>query len=132
MLSLTDLPGALQNSQGNNREASDPPLETLRLLQLAVAEEDDATSKLVIPQSTLPMPPSHESHGHGQDSQNLNPELQVQGEAVVGGTTMLQQSLGQEMQGDCGGEVGSVASAMFHEQVSHLMSAFSMIEFEIV
>ncbi|RLN25077.1 transcription factor VOZ1-like [Panicum miliaceum] len=34
---------ATQNSQENNREASDPPSEMLRLLQLVVAEEDDAT-----------------------------------------------------------------------------------------
>ncbi|KAF8783627.1 hypothetical protein HU200_000452 [Digitaria exilis] len=49
--------GTAQNSQGNNREASNPPSETLRLLHLAVAEEeDDATSKLTAPRSPLQVP----------------------------------------------------------------------------
>uniref|UniRef100_A0A0D9WIN1 Transcription factor VOZ1 n=1 Tax=Leersia perrieri TaxID=77586 RepID=A0A0D9WIN1_9ORYZ len=132
-------------SQGNNREASDPPSETLRLLHLAgVDEEDDATSKLVMPRSPLPMP---ESHGHLQGGHDLNPVLQggggaaelmvpqsplsmpsphqnhghgqnanhnLQGEPVIGGA--MQQSQDHGMQGDCG-EVAGAANAMFHDQL---------------
>ncbi|KAL5203341.1 hypothetical protein ABZP36_014293 [Zizania latifolia] len=89
-LSVPSPASSLQNSQsqGNNREASDPPSETLRLLHLAVAEEeDDATSKLVMPRSPLRTPSPHHSHGHGQGGHNLNPELQ--GEAMARGATEL-------------------------------------------
>ncbi|KAF0925213.1 hypothetical protein E2562_015625 [Oryza meyeriana var. granulata] len=80
-------------SQGNNREASDPPSETLRLLQLAGAEEeDDATSKLVMPRSPLPMPSSHESHGHVQAGHNLSPVLQGEAMAVGAAELMVTRS----------------------------------------
>jgi hypothetical protein len=102
-------PGALQNSQGNSQGAADPSSETLRLLKLAIEEEDDATSKLAIPRS------SRLSHGLGQEDQNLNAELQLQGEDVT------QQSLGHEMLGDYGGEVADVANALFNDQVLRLM-----------
>ncbi|XP_044947985.1 nascent polypeptide-associated complex subunit alpha, muscle-specific form-like [Hordeum vulgare subsp. vulgare] len=38
--------GASQNSLGNKQGAADPPSETLRLRQLAIEEEDDATNNL--------------------------------------------------------------------------------------
>lgn len=94
---------ALQNSLGNNQGAADPPSETLRLLQLAIEEEDDATSKLA-----QPMQPSRQD-GH----QNLNPGLQVHGGTVDGGADASQQSMGHGMQG----EVADVANALFSDQV---------------
>jgi hypothetical protein len=115
-LVLTGFPAAAQNSQGNNREASDLPSETLRLLQLAVAEEeDDATSNLAVPRSPQLVPPFHQNqgHGHGQDIQM--PNLDQQGDAVAGGSAPSQQPLGQGVQGDSG-EVAAVADAMFNDQ----------------
>ncbi|KAM0924984.1 hypothetical protein ACQ4PT_004523 [Festuca glaucescens] len=110
-LSVASPASSLQNSQGNSQGAADPPSETLRLLQLAIEEEDDATSKLAIPRS------SRLSHGLGQDDQNLNAELQVQGENVAGGAPVTQQSLGHEIMGDYGGEVADVANALFNDQM---------------
>lgn len=124
---LTGCCGAAQNSQGNNREASDPPSDTLRLLQLVVPEEeDDATSKHLVPQSTQQAPPSHQSHEHGHDSRMANTDQQC--EAMDGGTAPAQHSLGQGVEGDCG-EVTAVANAMFNDQV---VFAFSIIELETV
>lgn len=124
---LTGSGGAAQDSQGNNRQASDPPSETLRLLQLAVTEEeDDATSKLLVPQSLQQVPPCEQSHAHGQDSRMANPGQQR--EAVDGSTAPAQHSLGQGVEGDCG-EVAAVANAMFNDQV---LFAFSIIELEVV
>lgn len=120
-LSVPSPASSFQNSQGNNREASDPPSETLRLLQLAVAEEeDDATSKLAVPRSPQQVPAFHQNqgHGHGQDVQM--PNLGQQGEAVAGGAAPLQQPLGQGVQGDCG-EVAAVANAMFNDQFNDQM-----------
>lgn len=112
-LVLTGIHGAAQNSQGNNREASDPPSDTLRLLQLAVPEEeDDASSKLLVP-------PSRQTHEHGQDSRMANTDQQC--EAIDGGTAPAQHSLGQGVDGDCG-EVSSVANAMFNHRVVFLFS----------
>ena len=82
------------------------------MLQLAIEEEDDATSRLAVPRSPLPVQPSRLSHGLGQDDQNLNPELQVQGEL----------SPGHGMLGDCGGEVADIDNALLSDQVSHSMS----------
>lgn len=102
--------GAPQGSQGNHTGAPGPPSETLRLLQLAVAEEeDDATSKLADPRSPLPVPDSNQNiyehqHGHGQDTWMSNPEQQ--GESA-------QQSLEHGMQGSCG-EVAA-ANAVFDQ-----------------
>lgn len=107
--------GTAQNSQGNNREASNPPSETLRLLHLAVAEEeDDATSKLTVPRSPLQVPAFHQNQGHGQGVQM--PNLDQQCEAVAGGAPPSQQS-DQGVQGDCG-QVAAVADAMFSDQVT--------------
>ncbi|XP_051209839.1 transcription factor VOZ1 [Lolium perenne] len=110
-LSVASPASSLQNSLGNSQGAADPPSETLRLLQLAIEEEDDATSKLAIPRS------SRLSHGLGQDDQNLNAELQVQGENVAGGAPVTQQSLGHEVMGDYSGEVADVANALFNDQM---------------
>ncbi|CAN6332404.1 unnamed protein product, partial [Urochloa humidicola] len=100
-LSVPSPASSLQNSQGNNREASDPPSETLRLLQLAVAEEeDDATSKLTVPRSPLQVPAFNQNQGHGQGVQM--PNLSQQCEAVAGDAAPSQQSLRQGVQGDCG------------------------------
>ncbi|KAE8768185.1 Pantothenate kinase 2 [Hordeum vulgare] len=99
--------GASQNSLGNNQGVADPPSETLRLLQLAIEEEDDATSKLA-----QPMQPSRQ-----EDHSNLNPGLQVHVGNVAGGAQASQQSLGHGMQGDCGGEVTDVANALFSNQI---------------
>nr|AAU89121.1 expressed protein DH12 [Zea mays] len=107
-LSVPSPASSLQNSQGNNREASDPPSDTLRLLQLAVPEEeDDASSKLLVP-------PSRQTHEHGQDSRMANTDQQC--EAIDGGTAPAQHSLGQGVDGDCG-EVSSVANAMFNHRM---------------
>lgn len=112
---LTGSCGAAQNSQGNNREASDPPSDTLRLLQLVVPEEeDDATSKLLVPQSAQQAPSPHQSHDHGQDSRMANTDQQC--EAMDGGTAPAQHSLGQGVEAGCG-EVAAVANAMFNDQV---------------
>lgn len=128
-LNVASPASSLQNSQGNNRAVSDPPSETLRMLQLAVEEEDDATSKLMIPRLPLVMQPSRQSHGLGQNDQNLNPDLQVQGSPVAGGATAPQQSLGQGMQGDCAGEVSDVANALFHEQMYYIDHELSIDDF---
>ncbi|GJM89075.1 hypothetical protein PR202_ga05671 [Eleusine coracana subsp. coracana] len=109
--------GAPQGSQANNKGARDPPSETLRLLQLAVAEEeDDATSKLADPRSPLPVPDSHQNvfeHQHGQNAWMPNPEQQGGG---------AQQSLEHGVQGGCG-EV-SAANAMFDQMyyIDHELS----------
>ncbi|XP_006654646.1 transcription factor VOZ1-like [Oryza brachyantha] len=152
-LSVPSPASSLQNSQsqGNKREASDPPSETLRLLQLAGAEEeDDATSKLVMPRSPLPMPASsHEGHGHGQAGHNLNPVLQG-GTAEMVPHSPLQmpsshqshghgQNLNPNMQGeavlgsaaapqqsldqgmqDDCGDAAGAANAMFHDQLYYI------------
>ncbi|CAN6337082.1 unnamed protein product [Urochloa humidicola] len=128
-LSVPSPASSLQNSEGNNREASDPPSETLRLLQLAVAEEeDDATSKLSVPRSPLQAPAFHQNqvHGHGQDVQM--PNLNQQGEAVAGGAAPSQQSLGQGVQGDCG-EAAAVANAMFNNQMYYIDQELSIDDF---
>jgi len=128
-LSAPSPASSLQNSQGNNKEASDPPSETLRLLQLAVAEEeDDATSRLTVPRSPLQVQDIHQNQGqgHGQDVQM--PNLNQRCEVVAGGAAPSQQSPGQGLQGDCG-EVAAVANAMFNEEVKF---TFKMSEFESV
>ncbi|GJN14929.1 hypothetical protein PR202_gb01806 [Eleusine coracana subsp. coracana] len=105
-----------QGSQGNNTGARDPPSETLRLLQLAVAEEeDDATSKLADPRSPLPVPDSHQNvfeHQHGHNAWMPNPEQQG------GGAQQLEHGV----QGGCG-EV-SAANAMFDQMyyIDHELS----------
>ncbi|XP_062231887.1 transcription factor VOZ1-like [Phragmites australis] len=119
-LSVPSPASSLQNSQGGNREASDPPSETLRLLQLALTEEeDDATSKLVVPRSPLQVPASHQSHEHehGQDGRMPYPDQQC--DAVAGGAAPAQRSLTQGAQGDCG-EVAAVADAMFNDQMYYI------------
>lgn len=111
--------GTAQNSQGNNREASNPPSETLRLLHLAVAEEeDDATSKLTVPRSPLQVSAFHQNQGPGQgNGQGVQmPNLDQQREAVAGGTPPSHQT-DQGVQGDCG-QVAAVADAMFSDQVT--------------
>ncbi|WVZ99253.1 hypothetical protein U9M48_044581 [Paspalum notatum var. saurae] len=117
-----------QNSQGNNRGIPDPPSETLRLLQLAVAEEeeDDATSKLVASRSPLQVPASHQSHEHGQDRQMANADHQCG--AVTRDPTQGQTSLGQGVEGDCG-EVAAVANAMFNDQMYYIDQELSIDDF---
>jgi len=128
-LVLTGRRGAAQNSQGNNREASDPPSETLRLLQLAVAdEEDDATSRLTVPRSPLQVPAFHQNQGQGHGQEAQMPNLNQQCEVVAGGAAPSQQLLDQGVQGDCG-EVAAIANAMFNEQV---LFTFKMTELETV
>ncbi|OEL13206.1 Transcription factor VOZ1 [Dichanthelium oligosanthes] len=115
-----------QNSQGNNREAADPPSETLRLLQLAVAEEeDDATSKFTVPRSPLQVPAFHQNHEQGHEQDVRMPNLEQQCEAVAGGAAPSQQSLGQ---GDCG-EVSAVANAMFNDQMYYIDQELSIEDF---
>ncbi|XP_062180747.1 transcription factor VOZ1-like [Phragmites australis] len=110
------VPSPASSLQGNNREFSDPPSETLRLLQLAMAEEDDdATSKLAVPRSPLPMLASHQSHEHGQNGRMPDPDQQC--EAVAGGA-----------QGDCG-EVAAVANAMFNDQMYYIDHELSIDDF---
>ncbi|XP_052156297.1 transcription factor VOZ1-like [Oryza glaberrima] len=153
---------SLQNSQsqGNNREASDPPSETLRLLQLAGAEEeDDATSKLVMPRSPMPMQSSHEGH-------NLSPVLQ--GGTMAGGAAELMvprsplqqmpsshqshghgQDGGQNLQGEAVmgstaataaphlgqgmqgdcGGMAGVTNAMFHDQLYYIDHELNIDDF---
>ncbi|CAM0954592.1 unnamed protein product [Alopecurus aequalis] len=105
--------------QGNSQGAADPSSETLRLLQLAIEEEDDATSRLAAPRSPLPVQPSRLSHGPGQDHQNLNPELQVQGEV----------SPGHGMLGDCGAEVAHIDNALLGEQIYYTDHELSIDDF---
>uniref|UniRef100_A0A0E0HGX3 Transcription factor VOZ1 n=1 Tax=Oryza nivara TaxID=4536 RepID=A0A0E0HGX3_ORYNI len=147
-------------SQGNNREASDPPSETLRLLQLAGAEEeDDATSKLVMPRSPMPMQSSHEGH-------NLSPVLQ--GGTMAGGAAELMvprsplqqmpsshqshghgQDGGQNLQGEAVmgstaataaphlgqgmqgdcGGMAGVTNAMFHDQLYYIDHELNIDDF---
>jgi hypothetical protein len=114
---------APQNLQGNNTGAPSPPSETLRLLQLAVAEEeDDATSKLVDPRSPLPVPDSHHNllehqNEHGQDGWMPNPEQQGE---------VAQQLLEHGVQEGC----GEVAAAnAFNDQVMPLIHALAMVYF---
>ncbi|TVU20602.1 hypothetical protein EJB05_36816, partial [Eragrostis curvula] len=113
----------LSNSQGNNTGVPDPPSETLRLLQLAVAEEeDDATSKLADPRSPLPVPESHQNlyeHGHGQDGWMRNAEQQGEG---------AQQSLEHGVQEGCG-EVAAVTNAMFSDQMYFIDHELSIDDF---
>uniref|UniRef100_A0A0E0PPY5 Transcription factor VOZ1 n=1 Tax=Oryza rufipogon TaxID=4529 RepID=A0A0E0PPY5_ORYRU len=151
---------ANSQSQGNNREASDPPSETLRLLQLAGAEEeDDATSKLVMPRSPMPMQSSHEGH-------NLSPVLQggtmaggaaelmvprsplqqmpsshqshghgqdggqnLQGEAVMGSTAAT--AAPHLVQGMQGdcGGMAGVTNAMFHDQLYYIDHELNIDDF---
>ncbi|KAF6996836.1 hypothetical protein CFC21_013129 [Triticum aestivum] len=114
-LSVASPASSLQNSLGNNQGAADPPSETLRLLQLAIDEEDDATSKLA-----QPMQPSRQD-GH----QNLNPGLQVHGGTVDGGADASQQSMGHGMQG----EVADVANALFSDQMYYIDHELSIDDF---
>ncbi|KAK3135083.1 hypothetical protein QOZ80_5BG0414370 [Eleusine coracana subsp. coracana] len=115
-LSVASPASSIQGSQGNNTGARDPPSETLRLLQLAVAEEeDDATSKLADPRSPLPVPDSHQNvfeHQHGHNAWMPNPEQQG------GGAQQLEHGV----QGGCG-EV-SAANAMFDQMyyIDHELS----------
>jgi hypothetical protein len=128
-LSVPSPASSLQNSQGNNREASDPPSETLRLLQLAVAEEeDDATSRLAVPRSPLQAPAFHQNQGQGHGQEVQMPNLNQQCEVVAGGAAPSQQSLGQGVQGDCG-EVAAVANAMFNEQMYYIDHELSIDDF---
>ncbi|RLN38846.1 transcription factor VOZ1-like [Panicum miliaceum] len=98
-LVLTGRGGAAQNSQENNREASDPPSETLRLLQL--------------------VPTFHQNQGQGNEQEVQMPNLNQQCEVVAGRAAPSQQSLDLGVQGDCG-EVAVVANAMFNEQARPL------------
>jgi hypothetical protein len=100
--------------QGNNREMSDPPSETLRMLQLAAAkeEEDDATSKLVDQLPPL-VTPANQGQGGGQDM-----KLEPGEEAVSVAMAQQQPPLGP------GGLVNggvfpapTAAAAVFHDQV---------------
>ncbi|KAL6838553.1 hypothetical protein ACP4OV_031609 [Aristida adscensionis] len=127
-LSVPSPASSLQNSQGNGREASDPLSETLRLLQLPVAEEeDDVTSKLAVPRSPLPEPAPHQSHGHGQGGRSSDP--QQLGEAVAGGAAAAaQESPSQGVHGGCG-EVADLANAMFNDQMYYIGHEISIDDF---
>jgi len=111
-------PSPASSLQGNTRELSDPPSETLRLLQLATAdEEDDATSKLVEQQQQQqPPPPSpppaNQSQGHALGCQDMKPEPRE--EAVDIAVAQPQpQLLGQGVLSN----VAPAAAAVFHDQV---------------
>jgi hypothetical protein len=96
--------------QGNARELSDPPSDTLRMLQLAAAEEeDDATSKMV-EQQQQPPPPANQNQGHAQVCQDMKREPRE--EAVDVAVEKPQPlSQGALLNG------AATASAVFHDQV---------------
>ncbi|XP_040379820.1 transcription factor VOZ1 [Oryza brachyantha] len=112
--------------QGNNRELSDPPSETLRLLQLAAAEEeDDATSKLVEqqhPQST------NQAHGHVQGGQDMKPEPREEAVASPADLT-VPQSPSQGVIASGGGMLAPAAAAVFHDQMYYVNQELTVEDF---
>uniref|UniRef100_A0A0E0N2I8 Transcription factor VOZ1 n=3 Tax=Oryza TaxID=4527 RepID=A0A0E0N2I8_ORYRU len=121
-------------SQGNNRELSDPPSETLRLLQLAAAEEeeDDATSKLVEQQQQHP-PSANQAHGHpqAQGGQDMKPEPPEEAVASPADLTVPQQpqSPGQGVLASGGGMLAPAAAAVFHDQMYYVNQELTVEDF---
>ncbi|NP_001146575.1 Transcription factor VOZ1 [Zea mays] len=102
-------PSPASSLQGNARELSDPPSDTLRMLQLAAAEEeDDATSKMV-EQQQQPPPPANQNQGHAQVCQDMKREPR---EEAVDVAVEKPQPLSQGVLLNG----AATASAVFHDQ----------------
>ncbi|KAL6614508.1 hypothetical protein ACP70R_036778 [Stipagrostis hirtigluma subsp. patula] len=122
--------------QGSGRELSDPPSETLRLLQLAAAEEeDDATSKLVEQQQPPPPPPppppapANQSQGHALGGQDMKSEPGE--EAVdVAVAHQPQPQLGQGVLANGGGvSAPAAATAVYHDQMYYVNQELTVEDF---
>ncbi|XP_062221565.1 transcription factor VOZ1-like isoform X1 [Phragmites australis] len=124
-------PSSASSLQGNNRELSDPPSETLRLLQLAAdEEEDDATSKLVEQQQQPPPPPpppANQGQGHAQGGQDMKPEPR---EEAVDIAVAQQPQLGQGILANGGGvSAPAAAAAVFHDQIYYVNQELTVEDF---
>ncbi|XP_062206890.1 transcription factor VOZ1-like [Phragmites australis] len=123
-------PASSLHAPGNNRELSDPPSETLRLLQVVAAEEeDDATSKLVEQQQPPPLP-ANQSHGHVQGGQDMKPELREEAVdfAVAQQQQQPQPQLGQGVLVN-GGVSPAAAAAVFHDQMYYVNQELTVEDF---
>ncbi|KAG8077946.1 hypothetical protein GUJ93_ZPchr0007g3077 [Zizania palustris] len=113
--------------QGNNRELSDPPSETLRMLQLAASEEeDDATSKLVEQQHSQP---ANQAHGHAQGVQDMKLEPREEAVAPLDVLTVAQQPPGVEVLANGGGVLAPAAAAVFHDQMYYVNQELTVEDF---
>uniref|UniRef100_A0A0D9V5R2 Transcription factor VOZ1 n=1 Tax=Leersia perrieri TaxID=77586 RepID=A0A0D9V5R2_9ORYZ len=121
---------------GNNRELSDPPSETLRMLQLAAAEEeDDATSKLVEQQHQQSANQAH--HGHAQGGQEMKPEPPEEAVAapadLAAAAAQQQQSPGYGVLLNGGGMLApaaaAAAAAVFHDQMYYVNQELTVEDF---
>jgi len=123
-------PSPASSLQGNTRELSDPPSETLRLLQLATAdEEDDATSKLVEQQQQQqppppPPPPANQSQGHALGCQDLKPEPREE-EVDIAVAQPQPQLLGQGVLPNG----APAAAAVFHDQMYYVNQELTVEDF---
>ncbi|KAJ1285411.1 hypothetical protein BS78_03G278300 [Paspalum vaginatum] len=112
-------PSPASSLQGNTRELSDPPSDTLRLLQLTAAEEeDDATSKMV-EQQLPPPPPANQCQGHAQVCQGMKPEPR---EEAVDVAVQQPQPLSQ-------GVMPNGAAAVFHDQMYYVNQELTVEDF---
>ncbi|XP_066307001.1 transcription factor VOZ1-like [Miscanthus floridulus] len=119
-------PSPASSLQGNARELSDPPSDTLRLLQLAAAEEeDDATSKMV-EQQPPPPPPANQNQGHAQVRQDMKPEPREEAVDVAVEQPQPQPQLpsqGVLLNG------AATASAVFHDQMYYVNQELTVEDF---
>ncbi|OEL29577.1 Transcription factor VOZ1 [Dichanthelium oligosanthes] len=130
-------PSPASSFQGNIRELSDPPSETLRLLQLAATEEeDDATSKLVDqqeqhappPPPPPPPPPANQSQGHALGCQDMKPEPREESVDVAVAQPQPQpqpQLLGQGVLPNG----APAAAAVFHDQMYYVNQELTVEDF---
>ncbi|AQL00444.1 Vascular plant one zinc finger protein [Zea mays] len=119
-------PSPASSLQGNARELSDPPSDTLRLLQLVVAEEeDDATSKMVEQQQQQPPPPlpANRSQGHAHVvCQGMKPEPREEAvDVAVDQPQLLSQGVLPNG--------AATASAMFHDQLYYVNQELTVEDF---
>ncbi|WVZ68795.1 hypothetical protein U9M48_017687 [Paspalum notatum var. saurae] len=113
-------PSPASSLQGNTRELSDPPSDTLRLLQLTAAEEeDDATSKMVElqqPPPPPPPPPANQGQGHAQVCQGMKPEPREEAVDVA-----VPQPQPQSLPNG--------AAAVFHDQMYYVNQELTVEDF---
>ncbi|KAL6845557.1 hypothetical protein ACP4OV_025052 [Aristida adscensionis] len=126
-------PSPASSLQGDARQPSDPPSETLRLLQLAAhEEEDDATSKLVEQQQLLAPPPApapapaNQSHGHALGGHDMKREPHEEAVDVA----VTQPQLGQGVLVNGGGfPAPAAAAAVFHDQMYYVNQELTVEDF---
>ncbi|KAG0539424.1 hypothetical protein BDA96_03G321800 [Sorghum bicolor] len=126
-------PSPASSLQGNARELSDPPSDTLRLLQLAAAEEeDDATSKMVEQQQQQQQPPpppppppsADQNQGHAQVRQDMKPEPREEAIDVA-----VEQPQPQLLSQGVLPNGAATASAVFHDQMYYVNQELTVEDF---